>query len=345
MFKRIFILFVLAAGIIGCFGIYLLYNHFTETLKENKLNEASASTQKSFIYFSRLDGTGVEKKEEETPRVVGLMIDNHNVARPQTGLAEARVVYEAMAEGGITRFLALFADGDEVEKIGPVRSARPYYLDWLSEYGDALYMHCGGSPDALKRIKEQKIFDANEFYWGDFYWREKNQTAPHNIYTRSENWKKIWENYGDEKDGQSWDGWKFGSDFSGGEKIKAVKIKYFPDYEVEWKYNETSEKFERFINGQEHWVSGGDFIQSDDVIIQYAQTEILDEEGRREIKNLAGGEARVLRNGEIIKGTWKKESTKTRTRFYNQNNEEIILTPGRIWVEVVPTELILEITK
>ncbi|HLC70188.1 MAG TPA: DUF3048 domain-containing protein, partial [Patescibacteria group bacterium] len=148
-------------GLVVVVGIYLVYLDFLSKTAWNGVNESnSASSTPEFIYFSALDGRGVTSSEKVTPQVVAVMIDNHIDARPQSGLAVASVVYEVPVEGSITRFMALYDGDDLVEEVGPVRSARAYYLDWLSEYGDALYLHVGGSPEALNLIKKRSIFDA-----------------------------------------------------------------------------------------------------------------------------------------------------------------------------------------
>ena len=113
------------------------------------------------------------------------MIENMVTSRPQSGLDRANLVYEALAEGGITRFLAVFASGEEIEKIGPVRSARTYYLDWAKELS-AAYIHVGGSPEALRLIPQYDILDLNQFYNSPNFWRAKERAAPHNLYTSSE---------------------------------------------------------------------------------------------------------------------------------------------------------------
>ncbi len=150
-----------------------------------------------FTHWSKLNGIGVEKIEDESPKVAGIMLDGHFDALPIKGVNEAAIIYEAPMEGVTTRFLAIYPAGQNIAEVGPVRSARPYFLDWLAEYGDALYMHCGGSPEALDLIQERKIFDANEFYWGGYYWRDHSRTAPYNLFTASRQWNSIFEKYGE----------------------------------------------------------------------------------------------------------------------------------------------------
>ena len=121
--------------------------------------EKQNSTEIGCKFRRVLDGVCVETEEQVNPRLVAVMIENHPDSRPQSGLYQASVVYEAPVEGNYSRFLAIFPSGVEVKKAGPVRSVRPYYLDWVREYGDPLYMHVGGSPEALVKIDNFNIND------------------------------------------------------------------------------------------------------------------------------------------------------------------------------------------
>ncbi|MGH9856995.1 MAG: DUF3048 domain-containing protein, partial [Acidobacteriota bacterium] len=132
------------------------------------------------IYRSQLTGMEVSKELSVLP-VTGVMIENSPDARPQAGLQQAGVVFEAIAEGGITRFLTLFQES-KPEYIGPVRSVRPYYLDFLKPF-DAPIAHAGGSGAALSQLRSQKFKDLEAFQNPNYYQRVSNRYAPHNLYT------------------------------------------------------------------------------------------------------------------------------------------------------------------
>lgn len=340
MFKNRFFLFALiAVAVIMLMSGYLLYNQ----LSSKMILKPAAKAEPIFKYFSQLDGRGVVNQTEVAPQVVGIMVDNHPDAWPPSGLSEAKIVYEALAEGGITRFLALFEGAQTTTQAGPVRSARPYYLDWLREYGDALYLHSGGSPEALALIKRENIFDANEFWWGPYYWREAERSAPHNLYTSGERWQKILARE-TERAGAPWTGWPFGAlSPATGEPLKAVLIKYYPGYTVSWSYDESG-RFKRLVNGTEFLDDAGAPIWADNILIQFAASEILDALGRRRIYTLGEGEARALRDGQMIRAEWKKQNPAERTRFYDSAGAEIALKSGVTWVEVVPQNTVVEVT-
>ena len=124
--------------------------------------------------------------EEQNRLLWAIMIDNQIDARPPAGLSRASMVIAAEAEGGINRFLAVYAPTLALEEIGPIRSARPYFIDCAHEF-DALYVHVGGSPEALVKLKKENIFHLNEFYNDDSFWRSAKFNAPHNVFTSSQN--------------------------------------------------------------------------------------------------------------------------------------------------------------
>ena len=130
--------------------------------------------------------TGVELTDASLAKrpVTGLMIENSPDARPQSGMNEAGIIFEAVAEGGITRFLVLYQE-TQPQYIGPVRSIRPYYIDFALPF-EAGLGHVGGSPDALRDIKTLGARDLDQFYNSGAYWRISERYAPHNVYTSFE---------------------------------------------------------------------------------------------------------------------------------------------------------------
>lgn len=291
-------------------------------------------------YFSSLDGMAVSSTEMVNPSVVVVMIDNHPDARPQAGLAEAKIVYEAPAEGGITRYVAVFDSAQEVAKVGPVRSARPYFIEWLKEYS-GLYIHCGGSPEGLQKIITDKIFDLDEMRNAPYFWRGNEHDAPHNLYTNSENWNKVLVKRSDKKQFFS-NGWKFGDiNVSSTEIVNNIAINFTSDYTVDFAYDSNLKIYTRSINGK-HQLEDDQTLVGDSIVVQYVKVQILDGYGRKEINTDGSGDLRVLREGVMIRGQWKKEGD--RTRWYDQNGTEINLKPGKTWVEVVPNDINIKIS-
>lgn len=323
---------IASLGVLGY--VYLL-------IKENGAVKFSSIVHESY-YTSILSGERMMTERLAIPKIVTVMVDNHPDAWPLSGLDQAKIVYEAPVEGIYTRFMAVFAGYQTVAKVGPVRSARPYYLDWLSEYGDGLYMHCGGSPEALTRIKDERVFDANEFYWGRFYWRDQARYAPHNLYTSSEKWNTLLTEYGMKHASTTWQGWSFGeldkSMFN--ETATALQLDYNYYGKINWLYDAGLEKYQRNRGDYQEFA---DPVLADNVIVQYVKMRSLDENDRKEIITVGSGEARILRDGMMIRANWEKNSG-DRTRFYTKDNREILLRAGITWVEIVPNDLSVVIT-
>ncbi len=297
-----------------------------------------ALAPKGPVFVSILDGTVVTSSEAVVPQVVGVMIDNHPDARPQSGLGSAPVVYEAPAEGGITRFFAIFNASTSVSKVGPVRSARPYFLDWIKEYGAAPYIHVGGSPAALATLaSDDALWDANQFWLDMYFWRSTDRYAPHNVYTSSDLWSKLITRYSNRHVGRLWEGWIFSViKPSVTTTAKTLTIPYVASYHVTWQYNSDTNVYQRFIFNKAQLADTGEGLYANTVVVQMVQNRVLDEVGREEITTVGSGEAWVLRDGKLVHGTWKKTSPLNRTRFYDENNSEVSFVPGRTWVQVVP---------
>ncbi|OGH64765.1 MAG: hypothetical protein A2821_01265 [Candidatus Magasanikbacteria bacterium RIFCSPHIGHO2_01_FULL_41_23] len=289
---------------------------------------------------SRLNGICINFNESGRA-FVGVMIENHPVARPQAGLAEASVVYEALVEGNYTRFLAFFDYAEKINKVGPVRSARPYYLDWLNEWGNPLYMHVGGSPEALQKIVAQKIFDANEFYHAKSYWRDSSQSAPHNVYTDSGKWTEF-----RQSDFLNFSSWNFVTSSTPCliHCLTHIRISYSSETDVQWDFNTTTTRFVRYHGNTKHVTEEGEIV-ADTIIIQEIKTKVIDGEGRLALQTIGEGQAVVAYDGKKINATWKKESFKSRTRFFDGTGVEILLKPGKIWLEIVPNFSVIEFTQ
>jgi hypothetical protein len=317
---------------------------------------ANSNNQNIELVRRALDGVLVAKgKENYYPAAI--IIENHIDARPPVSLAHANLVYEAEAEGGITRFLAIYTSGNELKKIGPIRSARSYFLDWVEELS-AAFWHCGGSPDALAEIIKDNVIDINEFYNGSLYWRDQNRLAPHNIFTSSANLKK----YLDEKgltEGKFLT-WEFKEDKLPENRLEnqIVTINWPPGYNVAWHYNNQRNDYVRFMNNHEHQDENGDNIYAKNVLVQFIPAQVIDEEKRLKMDVVGKGRALVCQDGKCQEAIWQKNNQSSRTRFYNisqvkspagnlastsaenlDTGEEFKFNAGTTWIEVVRPEI------
>jgi len=309
-----------------------------------------------------------ERQIWEQRRPLTVMVENHEESRPQSGLSKADVVYEAVAEGGITRFLAVFYCGAAAEEvtIGPVRSARTYFMDFASEYGDyPLYTHVGGAnipgpANALGQIGDYgwlaKGNDLNQFSLGfPVFWRDYERighpvATEHTMYSTSE---KLWEvaqkrgltNVDDE--GNKWDAtfsqWQFKEEAKLDERGEVARVEFSfwennPEYAVRWEYQKDNNNYLRFNNGQSLKDLNNDSqLQAKTVIIQLMKEKgPIDEVKHILYTTLGSGQALIFQDGQVIEGTWIKAKRQSRTKFTDSSGKEISLNRGPIWIEIVP---------
>jgi hypothetical protein len=277
-----------------------------------------------------IDGVLVEPGQENIPPIA-VMIDNMLPARPQSGIARASIVYEAEAEGGVTRFLAIYAAGEQIDEIGPVRSARPYFIDLAQEYG-AMYVHCGGSPDALSKIIREKVFNLNQFYNGQSFWRSDKRLAPHNIMTSS---ALLGSQAAKKKVVASYEGWNFSSSI---EKVAGEHlVKVLSGSQLltsSWRYDGETGLYFRYQGDKKYLDASGEEISVSNLVIQKAKHVVLDEKQRLDVDVVGQGEAYICRLGLCLEATWSKASAKKRTVF-KVEGQLAEFTPGNFWVWIV----------
>lgn len=296
-----------------------------------------------------IDGVKVEQgKENLLP--VAVMIENLVTIRPQAGLQNAQVVYEALAEGGITRFMAVYASGDAIAEIGPVRSARKYFVDWAEEYR-SMYVHAGGSPNALQQLATSSLLleDLNQIS-GDhpYFWRDSSIPAPHNLFTSSELLAYALRDKAFQEKVGEYDGWKFTSasekkDRPEEERFIALQY-YSSSYHVRYAYDRETNTYLRFQGDQPHTDRlTNEQIRVKNVAVQFIPTSLLEESsGRLDVETIGEGKAIIFRDGLTFVGTWKKETAEERTRFFTEDGKEVEFIPGNIWIQVAPDDRVIE---
>lgn len=299
----------------------------------------------------KIDGVMVSEGEEnELPYAT--IIENSVDARPLSGINEANIIYEVQAEGTITRFLAIYANKDKIDKIGPVRSARPYYADLADEY-NPLFIHFGGSPEVLEKINNgfYNFTDMNGIVYDLIYfYRDSTRNAPHNAYTSTDLIEQYLEKIGDSNGNGNYTSWKFSNtpqNYNDQKDIDNIDVIYNKDvslYNVTWKYNKDTEKFTRYLyGGEEKYLDdNNNDVTTDNIVIQFATSKVIDDAGRKSINLTEGGKAIIIRDGKYIEGYWAKNNILNRTQFfvYDENNNvtEYEFKPGKIWIHIVPKE-------
>ncbi|MFD1708223.1 DUF3048 domain-containing protein [Siminovitchia sediminis] len=282
--------------------------------------------------------TGIETKVASLERAVAVTVNNHPDARPQTGLSQADIVYEMLAEGNVTRFLAIF-QSEKPENTGPVRSARDYFIDLAKGY-DALYVAHGHSPDAQQLLESGTVDHLNGIqHDGTLFQRVDFRQAPHNSYITFENIEKGAGDAGYQLDTapaplQFLDE-QMAEDLEG-EAASSIKVSYSPDpsYVAEYQYSSQDEKYSRSSAGSKTVEYGNEKpVLLDNIIVIEAPHTVKDSEGRRDIDLEAGGRALVFQRGIIQEAEWKNEGGRL---LPYQNGEPMEWVAGKTWINIVP---------
>ncbi|OPH54962.1 hypothetical protein BC351_30010 [Paenibacillus ferrarius] len=285
--------------------------------------------------------TGVKTETLMKNRPFMVMVNNHPSARPQSGLSSADIIYEILAEGEITRLLAIFQSEEVQGSIGPVRSIRPYFIDLAMSY-DAIPIHAGGSPDAYNILSNQSIQSLDEITnAGPFFWRESFRKAPHNLYTSFKNIeegidKKGYRNQIHEKSIYTF---LLNKSNDIGERVSLFNVTFLiEDYKVTYQYDANSNKYLRSINGVPHVdMNNNEQLTASNVVVLGTDHKVLDNEGRLQVKLMDSGPALLYQNGIMKKVEWKRDQINTPIRLYEQG-QEIAFVPGKIHFLIVPTK-------
>ncbi len=272
-------------------------------------------------------------------RPLAIMIDNHPDARPQSGLAKADAVWETLVEGGLTRTMAIFRSASATE-IGPVRSARPYFLDWARE-ADAVYGHVGGSDEALSDLAQpgSGLNDANEFSNGAAYWRDTRRDAPHNTYTSSERLRAL---IASKKWNATTDAFDLSPRDAGsatGTPASLVAVTYAENGErEEFRWNARKGGYELWRNGRQALDRDGAAIVPKTVVVLETRLVPIDDphgKGLVGIVTTGSGTATVFRSGVALFGTWQKSSATEPTEVRAADGQKIPFSRGQVWYAVV----------
>ncbi len=314
--------------------------------------------------------TKQERELWEKQRPLAVMIENHAESRPQSGLSRADIVYEAVAEGGITRFLGIFYCGIAAKpaSLAPVRSARTYYLPWVLEY-DALYNHVGGAgrcsdptvderAKALCQIDQYKIKDMDQFgisfptCYRNYDRLDHPVATEHTMVCVTDKLYKLagqrgWTNV--DAKGVSWDKnfgeWKFKDDAPEAERGASFSARfvawkgYEKEYGVVWDYDRATNTYKRSNGGVPHTdLETKQQLTAKTVIVQFAkETGPVDEHAHLLYNNIGTGDGLLFADGKAVKITWKKADRSSRTRFYDASGKEVSINRGQIWIELLPT--------
>ncbi len=338
MKKSLSLLLTLAFFLTGCTGGTADPTEPTESASEvevfNEIKPTEPVAEETFNIFT-------------DERSYAVMIDNDsNASRPHAGLEDAYLIYEMYVEGKATRLMALFK-GVDTQKIGPVRSSRHYFLDYVFD-NDALYSHAGYSPLALEQLASFNVNNLNGLvYEPTYYWRERKYKGDyHSLYTSIGNLSKLSDKLGYRKTSDTLP-FKFSIDAPvyEGESAVDITIPYADFYYVSYKYNEETNLYDRFINSEYHPTQSGAKLSAGQIIIQFAKSYLLgDGTARIQLETTGTGTGIYIADGMQVPITWKKSSRTAQLKFYTKDGNELVLDPSRqSYVQVMPSTLNLKI--
>lgn len=282
--------------------------------------------------------TGISTAEPSTNRIVSVMVNNHPAARPQSGLSQADIIFEILAEGQTTRFLAMY-QSEEPETVGPVRSARPYYFNLANDY-NALYVYHGAADHIEDMLKAGAADHLNGSYFdndGHLFKRESFRVAPHNSYLNFAAVEEVARNQGYEMEVEhtplSFLEQDQLDDLTG-ESVSEVSLNYGQDT-VRYRYDQASEAYLRYNDDQQTVeLSDQTPIELSNVFIIETAHQVIDDQGRREIDFTSGGNAYLLQKGLIQKIQWQNIDGYI---VPVQDGDQVGLVPGKTWINVIPT--------
>ena len=354
--KKKKIIIISSAVLLLLLGFGLAYAKFTSKPQESQTPEEKAEPEevseqqepeeveedlepKEVLAASYLTGELIEPDLAKS-RPLAIIVENHSSSRPPTGLIEADIVYEVPVEAGITRFMAIYQQNTP-EKVGPERSTRVYFLDWVKEY-NAVHAHIGQDPLVLTLIRPYEIDNLRDTgAWWDP--ESTGRSREHRAYTSvvklreamaNNNWEFV-------EDLTSWVYSSQASELASRPEAQYVHINYSNDqYKVVWHYNQEDNKYYRYQHQTPHMDASNDQqLHAANLVIQHLSIwpRRGDDKGRKDMQVIGEGDLMVFRDGELVRGRWHKESRESRTRLVDESGQDIQLRPGKTWVQIVPS--------
>ncbi len=335
--KHLIAVIAISVSLLICLGIIISAAVNADKIASQQVAPTVTKQKTVKKIYSPLSGLEVASEADTKSPVTGMMVENSLEARPQSGLKKSGVVFEAIAEGGITRFLVLYQN-EKPSLIGPVRSLRLYDVDWLAAF-DAGIGHVGGSAMALSEIRNGQYRDLDQFFNSQYYWRASDRYAPHNVYT---NFEKI-DAMNASKNIKS-------SKFTGFSRVDG-KVSANKDatsinvvvssysFNSSYVYDETSNTYLRSQGGGAHLDrEDGQISPSAVVTLHVEETTIMEDGSRENIKTIGSGDAEIFQNGTVIKGTWHKSSKLGQLSFTDADGNDVPLVRGQTWITAVPID-------
>ena len=335
--KALIVILIILILVAGGFMAYKI----TKDKKNTETQEVAEMNNNENILTAEIEEKEVQIYNGKD-RPIAVMIDNHNQAWPQAGLNQAYMVYEIIVEGGETRLMALFK-GVTVDKIGPVRSSRHYFLDYAME-NDAIYAHYGWSPQAESDIKKYSINNLNGITEStSTFWRVKDKSAPHNAVTSTEALLKAAKSKGYRTTSDKKSVLNYVTDtvnLEDGISAINVTIPHSTLQKVKYVYDETTQLYKRYARNKEQtdWDTKN-AITTKNIIITFCDNYTLQDgenKGRQGLKNTGTFDGYYITNGKAIKIKCIKNTRDEQTKYQDLAGNEIKVNDGNTWVNICP---------
>ncbi|MEG2344927.1 MAG: DUF3048 domain-containing protein [Anaerovoracaceae bacterium] len=278
--------------------------------------------------------TGLEVKSLPARPFILSTDNDSSAARPQSGLSKADIVYEFPVEGGGSRLEPIYYS-KLPGKIGPARSARPYFIDMAREY-KAVFVHHGWSPAAEKYLKSGVIPHISAFEYNDIFYRSTDRSSPHNSYINGKDIQALIKKKGwDEKQKPRSFEFLGKGGTPNGNQVKEVKVNYIAAKNT-YVYDDETGLYGRSVNGAIYTDKETENqITTSNIVVQKVQSKVLDQKGRLKIDMTTGGKCWLFTQGKVMGGTWSKADLDSPTIYKDSNDVEFKLTPGNTWIQVI----------
>ncbi|MCX7832047.1 MAG: DUF3048 domain-containing protein [Actinobacteria bacterium] len=333
--QKIAIVISLLVIIAGFYYISLISKNTFPYLKSKKEVLESTETTIEDLPKAFCPLCGVQVNENQVFKPIAVMIDNHNAALPHRGVNSACMIIETLAEGGITRLEAFYAH-NHPKVVGPVRSARIYFVDFALSY-KALLSHCGGSPEALSALFRLPI-DLDQIRYSYPYFRDRSRRAPHNLYAQFDRFFTQAKNLGYDLTPVKEPFFMFGEETPiSTTTVSKISVPFSSAaYTVSWIYDAQSDTFIRYTKkGKYVDELTNESPKVKNIVIVETKMGVKDNKGRLDIKISGKGKAWFIVGQYLAKGYWQKEIGKP-FKFHRESGDEVVFKPGMIWIEILP---------
>jgi len=321
----------------GGIAAYVLFSKKPVVTEKPKVTKEVVAIVEPVKYYSPLTGILVANEAATKQAVTGIMIENSPEARPQSGLKDSGVVFEAIAEGGITRFLVLYQQ-EKPQLIGPVRSVRPYYIAWAAAF-DASIAHVGGSDEAIAEIRNGNYRDIDQFLNASAYWRSDDRYAPHNVYTSFNNLDAL--NTSKGYTTSSYTGFTR-IDGKTSTTLDATNINITISsvlFNSSYAYDAVTNTYARSQAGEPHMDRElGQISPSVVVALRVDESNTGDYKNHEDVTTVGSGIATIFQNGTATNVTWTKNSKTEQIKFTDAAGADVPLVRGQTWLVAVPND-------